>query len=123
MGNRSVIVIKSENNDSDIVIYGHWSGDSNVQAVRNVLSTTGRIGDNYLVAEIFHEFAVKLGGFTGVGYGSFGMWTSKGGEDLGWEDAPTVYVNQDDGSYEYQGIHTTFAELKASPSPEPDVIY
>lgn len=126
MGDRSLVVIKSEGNPADIVIYGHWSGEDNLRAVREVLSKTGRVGDPYLVAEIFYEFAVALGGFSGTGYGSFGIWTALDGADEGWIDAPTIYVNQDTGAYTYEGVETTLAELlaeSARPTEESNVVY
>jgi len=125
MGNRSLIVIQNDTDDTQITIYGHWSGTENLTAVRNVLSATGRVGDSYLVSELFYEFAVKIGGFDGVGYGSFGIWAGKRGDDEGWIDTPTVYVNQDTGEYRYEGELVTIGELLKSSTPkeEPQIIY
>jgi hypothetical protein len=125
MGNRSLIVVENNTDDTQITIYGHWSGTENLTAVRNVLSTTGRVGDCYLVAELFYEFAVALGGFSGVGYGSFGIWAGKRGDDEGWTDAPTIYVNQDTGEYRYEDEVVTLDQLldPNKSKEEPQIIY
>ena len=117
MGDRSLIVMRDNSSDLEIVMYGHWSGDDNLTAVRNILSKTGRIGDCYLVAEIFHEFSVVLGGYDGIGFGSFGIYAAQKGFDEGWTDSPTVYVNVDTGEYEYEGVITTLKALKAEINP------
>lgn len=119
MGNRSLIVIRSKDFDNnEIRFYGHWSGTDNVQAVRNVLARTGRVGDSsYLTAQLFHEFSVNLGSYDGEL--SFGIYTAEPESDEGWIDSPTVYVNADNGSYEYDG--TTYEYGKAQ--PEPDLVY
>jgi hypothetical protein len=128
MGDRSLIVIKSKDNPADIVFYGHWSGGDNLTAVREVLAKTGRIGDSYLVAELFYEFAVVQGMYEGLGFGSFGIWSAESGADEGWTDAPTIYVNLDNGSYEYEGETITNEELRKSYEPkteveEPNLVY
>ena len=128
MGDRSLIVIKSKDNPADIVFYGHWSGEDNLTAVREVLAKTGRIGDSYLVAELFYEFAVVQGMYEGLGFGSFGIWSAESGADEGWTDAPTIYVNLDNGSYEYEGETITNEELRKSYEPkteveEPNLVY
>lgn len=71
MGDRSVIRIESERFPEPISIYGHWSGRSNLEAVRRVLAKTDRVGDpSYLTAQLFYEFAVQLGGYKGeLGFG------------------------------------------------------
>jgi hypothetical protein len=112
MGDRSLIVVKAEAFPTPITFYGHWSGDDNITAVRNVLARTGRIGDvSYLTAQLFWEFA-SLGKYDGEL--SFGIDTSEysDGDDL-WMDNPTVIVNADTGEYEYEGeTHTEFAKTK-----------
>jgi hypothetical protein len=70
---------------------------------------------------LFYEFAVVQGMYEGLGSGSFGIWSAKSGADEGWIDAPTIYVNLDDGSYEYQGETITNAELRKSYEPKPEV--
>lgn len=103
MGDRAYIVIKTGASELDTVsIYGHWAGKSNLEAVKNVLKRTDRIGDiAYLTAQIFHEWSVKLNAYEG-GTG-FGIFAGECGE----EENPTVYLNADDGSYTYQGIEYT----------------
>ena len=103
MGDRSHIVIRTSNPADTITLYGHWSGTDNLEAVKRVLAKTGRIGDaSYLTAELFYEFAVMCGKYAGVGSNGFGIWA---GDDGGsWEDNPTIYVNAEDGTYEYDGV-------------------
>lgn len=105
MGARSVIVISTGASELDTVsLYGHWAGEDNLTAVRNVLARTRRIGDiSYLTAQIFHEFT-KLGGYEGVD--GFGIWAGTADE----EDYPTVYLDSDTGVYQYNG--ETFEEFK-----------
>jgi hypothetical protein len=101
LGDRSLIVVEAKAFTSPIAFYGHWSGEQNLEAVRNVLARTGRIGDSsYLTAQIFYEFA-KLGNYDGEL--SFGIDTF-GAQDEIWMDNPTVVVNADTGSYTYQGV-------------------
>lgn len=102
MGNRAYIQIESKRLEMPIILYGHWSGEDNLTAVRNVLSRTDRIGDpSYLVAQIFYEFAVTLGNYDG--HLSFGIESGflAGGE---WADVPNVYVNADTGEYHCDGV-------------------
>ena len=102
MGNRAYIQVESQRLEMPIILYGHWSGEDNLTAVRNVLSRTSRIGDpSYLVAQIFYEFAVALGHYDGEL--SFGIESGhlSGGE---WADVPNVIVNADTGEYNYEGI-------------------
>lgn len=102
MGDRSHIVIRNSNPADTITLYGHWAGTTNIDAVRSVMSRTKRLGDiSYLTAELFYEFAVVEGKYTGVGFGSYGMWA--GGDDGVWADNPSVYVNADDGTFDYEG--------------------
>ena len=122
MGNRSLIIIRSTSfdNNNEIRIYGHWSGTDNVQAVRNVLARTNRVGDSsYLTAQFFHEFSVNLGAYDGEL--SFGIYTAETGSDEGWIDSPTVYINADNGNYEYDG--TTYTAVEAGYKCEPNVVY
>lgn len=101
MGDRSFIQVESKQFKIPVLFYGHWSGEQNLEAVRNVLERSGRIGDpSYLSAQIFYEFA-KLGNYDGEL--SFGIWSGKvdGSE---WVDAPTVFVNADTGAYTYQDV-------------------
>lgn len=109
MGDRSLIVVKAEAFKVPIAFYGHWSGEDNLEAVRNVLLTTDRIGDvSYLTAQLFHEFSVKLGQYDGKL--SFGIDTFDSGDDT-FMDNPTVIVNADTGEYEVNGeVHTEFVK-------------
>jgi hypothetical protein len=120
MGNRSLIVVRAENlGEQEIRFYGHWSGTDNVEAVRNVLARSGRVGDpSYLTAQFFHEFSVNLGGYDGEL--SFGIYTAEVDSDEGWIDSPTVYVNADNGNYEYNG---TFYPYKKEAQAEPNLVY
>lgn len=109
MGNRAYIQIDSERLETPIVLYGHWSGDDNLTAVKNVLERTDRIGDkSYLTAQIFYEFAVALGSYTGdLG---FGIDTGELSSELG--DVDTVYVNADTGEYKVDGkTYTEFVKV------------
>lgn len=91
MGNRSTITITSRNFPAPITFYGHWSGGQNVEAVRNVLARTGRIGDEgYLTAQVFYEFA-KLGNYDGEL--SFGIFSGEMVED----ENPHIQLNADTG--------------------------
>jgi hypothetical protein len=95
MGNRSSIIITSEQFPNPIYLYGHWSGDDNVRAVRNVLARTTRVGDpNYLTAQIFYEFAINLGSYDGEL--SFGIGTYPT-DTTDWDDNPPVHINADTG--------------------------
>lgn len=103
MGDRAYIEITSKFSESSLVIYGHWSGESNLEAVKNVLERTDRIGDaSYLSAQIFYEFAIKLGSYDGdLGYGISAITPDDGYYD--WADNPVVYVNADNGNYSVGG--------------------
>lgn len=99
MGNRAYIQIESERFSTPVILYGHWSGEDNILAVRNVLRRTDRIGDpTYLAAQIFYEFAVNLGSYRGeLGFGI----DSYDGDIMHLGDVDTVYVNADTGVYSY----------------------
>lgn len=102
MGSRAFIQIDSEQFDLPVLLYGHYSGDDNLTAVRNVLGRTGRIGDpSYLTAQLFFEFALVLGQYDGEL--SFGISTGVLSE-FAWQDVPAVYVNADTGEYRYEGV-------------------
>lgn len=98
MGNRAVITVKST--EGDISLYGHWSGDDNLAAVRNVLARTDRIGDPaYLTAQLFHEYATVLGSYEGgTGFGII-----SGSLESDWLDNPTVIVDAETGEYWQEG--------------------
>jgi hypothetical protein len=100
MGDRSAIIIESTRFQTPIAIYGHWSGTDNVLAVQNVLERTGRVGDpSYLTAQLFYEFAVKLGDYDGEL--SFGIDAFGGTPDEvdKWLDNATVIINADTGEW------------------------
>jgi hypothetical protein len=102
MGNRAFIQIDSERFAMPIVLYGHWSGEDNLTAVKNVLDRTSRVGDpEYLAAQIFYEFAITLGGYDGNL--SFGISSGVIGSGS-WQDVEPVYVNADTGEYRYCGV-------------------
>lgn len=107
MGDRSVITIVSS--EATVSLYGHWAGTTNLEAVRNVLARTDRIGDpSYLTAQLFYEFAVNLGGFDGnLGFGIF-----EGDDDGMWLDNETITVNAETGDYWITGqdIQSEFAK-------------
>lgn len=111
MGDRSAIVVNAKSFKTPIVFYGHWAGDYNVLAVRNVLERSGRIGDvSYLTAQLFYEFAVKLGQYDGEL--SFGIDAFGGDPDV-MMDNPTIYVNADTGVYTLNGVdYDDFAKGK-----------
>lgn len=113
MGDRSLIQIESKTFKTPITLYGHWSGGDNLVAVRNVLTRTDRIGDpSYLTAQLFYEFAVNLGGYTGEL--SFGI-DAYGVDDGIWVDNDTVVVNADTGEYSVNGeSFTEFAKVANS---------
>ena len=108
MGNRAYIQIDSKQLQTPIIFYGHWSGDDNLTAVKNVLGRTTRIGDpTYLAAQIFYEFAT-LGNYDGEL--SFGIDTGHlaGGEIA---DAPSVIVDADNGVYSIgDNVYTEFVQ-------------
>ena len=96
MGDRSAIVITSKQFQTPITLYGHWSGETNITAVKNVLARTDRVGDpSYLTAQIFHEFATGLGDYDGRL--SFGIDTFGADGVADAMDNPTVWVNADTG--------------------------
>lgn len=111
MGNRAYIQIDSKNFETPIVFYGHWSGDDNLTAVRNVLARSKRIGDpSYLAAQIFFEFAT-LGNYDGEL--SFGIETGhlSGGE---WANVANVVVDADSGVYSWGNkVYTEFVQQPA----------
>lgn len=113
MGDRSLIQVESARFKTPITFYGHWSGDHNLLAVRNVLTRTDRIGDvSYLAAQLFYEFAVNLGGYDGNL--SFGIDTF-GADEGAWVDNDTVVVNADTGEYSVNGeVFTEFAKVADS---------
>jgi hypothetical protein len=108
MGNRAWIEVSAEQFETPVSFYGHWSGEDNLTAVKNVLERTQRIGDvSYLSAQIFFEFT-SLAQYTGDT--GFGIST---GEAPSVDDVDTVYVNADTGEYTYQGeTHREFALSK-----------
>lgn len=113
MGNRSVIQISSASLPYPISIYGHWSGEDNLIAVKNVLTRTDRIGDaNYLSAQLFYEFAVVLGGYDG----NLGFGLDTDAYDEAWLDNPIVYVDADNGHYTYKGTTYNHNHLRIEQS-------
>jgi len=126
MGDRSLIIITNNTDENLLVMYGHWSGSDNLQAVHNVMAETSRIGDHYLLAELFHEFSVVLGGYSGTGSGSFGMWADRLDTfDEGWIDSPSVWLNADTGDYACDGVDYSppSPEPPKADKPEQDVVY
>lgn len=126
MGDRSLIVVSNNTDETLLIMYGHWSGSDNLQAVHNVMAKTNRIGDNYIVAELFHEFSVNLGGYAGTGSGSFGMWADTAKTFVeGWVDSPTVYVNADTGDYtcDDEEYSPPIPKPPVANSPEQDIVY
>jgi hypothetical protein len=118
MGNRAYIQIDGHSLQAPIIFYGHWSGTDNLTAVKSVLEKTARIGDTpYLVAQIFYEFAVKLGEYDGSL--SFGIESGHltGSE---WGDVPSVLVNADTGEYSIDGV--VFSEF-VSPVADKELLW
>lgn len=103
MGDRSAIVIYSKRYKTPITLYGHWSGEQNIEAVKNVLARTDRVGDpSYLTAQIFYEFAIRLGSYDGnlsFGIDAFGA----DGVDNAM-DNPTIFVDADTGRFSTNGL-------------------
>lgn len=103
MGDRSVIVITTGASYLDTVtLYGHNSGGDNLLAVQQVLGRAeARVGDiSYLTSQLFYEFAVTLGGYTGgLGFGIFAGHA----EEAGDSNNPPVIVDADTGNYTYDG--------------------
>lgn len=94
MGNRVWIQIESRDFAEPVLIYGHYTGEDALEAVRNVIQRTDRIGDGtYLAAQIFHEFATNMGQYDG----KLGFGIASGRVDEDQEENPTVYVDADDG--------------------------
>jgi hypothetical protein len=109
MGDRAYIQIESQRLERPVLLYGHWSGTDNLQAVRNVLEKTARIGDvPYLTASLFWEFA-KLGSYDGSL--SFGIEVGDLTDSPTWMlDNPIAFVNADSGQYIYDGgLYNEFA--------------
>lgn len=108
MGNRAWIQISSQQFETPISLYGHWSGEDNLTAVIKTLENTDRIGDpSYLTAQIFFHFT-ELAGYEG-GTG-FGIST---GEAPAYDNVDTVYVDADTGEYTYQDeVYRDFVENK-----------
>jgi hypothetical protein len=99
MGDRSLIVIESEQFATPITLYGHWSGTSNIDAVKSVLARTGRVGDpSYLTAQMFYEFAIVRGDYDGEL--SFGIDTFGLPDATAWVDNETIFVNADTGAWQ-----------------------
>jgi hypothetical protein len=119
MGNRSYIQINADGLEVPVLLYGHWSGTDNLLAVQSVLEKTARIGDvSYLTAELFYEFAVKLGSYDGSL--SFGIEQGHIDDKTAWVDSPSVYVDADTGIYTYDGVeHKEFAISEAVEIPKP----
>jgi hypothetical protein len=108
MGDRSSIYITNDTDDSVIRIYGHWSGDDNAKAVANLLNKTDRVGDPmYLTAQMFYEFAIIQGGYTG-GLG-FGIGSATYIDYT--EDNPAIVVNADTGEVKYEDTQYTRNEF------------
>jgi hypothetical protein len=112
MGDRSFIIITSKEFKTPISLYGHWSGTDNIEAVKNVLARSGRIGDpSYLTAQIFYEFA-KLGNYDGelsFGIDTFGNEPATPSFWGVGNNNPVVFVDADTGEYTYKGTtHTEF---------------
>ena len=104
MGNRSSIVVESQNFPNPIYLYGHWSGEDHFEAVKAVIERTDRIGDaSYLTAQLFYTFAVELGSYTGgTGFG-IGTYAGDIAQNCLWEDNDPVVVNADSGAVTYRG--------------------
>jgi hypothetical protein len=118
MGNRAYIQVDSQSFQTPIIFYGHWSGEDNLTAVKNVLARTARIGDpSYLTAELFYGFAIELGSYDGSL--SFGIESGHltGSE---WGDVPSVLVNADTGEYSIDGV--VFSEF-VSPVADKELLW
>lgn len=120
MGDRSYIQISSERLELPVILYGHWSGSQNIQAVRNVLEKTARIGDpSYLVAQITYEF-FRLGEYDGsLSFGIDNGYLT----DSVYSDNPTAYVDADTGIYTYNGVehyeYSIISEKERAEIPKP----
>jgi hypothetical protein len=105
MGERSWIQIESKTGEV-VSLYGHWSGEDNLYAVRNVMARTGRLHMSYLIAQLFYEFAMVWGNYDGhTGFGIFGDRAPDG------DEYPTVFVDADTGKVTYDGVTYEPAEL------------
>lgn len=106
MGDRAVIAIQQDETDQDnfVLLYGHWSGGDNLNAVLKTLRRTDRIGDPaYLTAQIFYEFA-RMGDYNGeLGFGIY----AGNRDQIDEADNPAVFVNPYDGVITYQGMTLT----------------
>jgi hypothetical protein len=102
MGNRSNIIIRETATQTDnmLILYSHWGGDDNLNAVRNVMAKTDRVGDSaYLSAQLFYEFT-RLGAYDGgLGYG---LWVGDL-NSIDETDNPAVIVDADTGATTYRG--------------------
>lgn len=102
MGNRAVIAIQQDETDTNdyVLLYGHWSGGDNLNAVVQTLRRTDRIGDPaYLTAQIFYEFA-RMGDYNGeLGFGIY----AGSREMIDETDNPAVFVNPYTGVITYKG--------------------
>ena len=108
MGDRSSIYITSKNLPKPIQIYGHWSGEDNAKATAIVLSKTSRLGDHaYLTAQLFYQFAIVQGGYTG----ELGFGISSVNDLTNSDDHPAIYLNADNGEIEYGGMDYTKTEF------------
>ncbi len=108
MGDRSVIQVNSATLPHPISLYGHWAGEDNLIAVKNVISSARLNDPAYLAAQLWCEFAVKLGNYDGKS--GFGIDTSV--YDEAWLDNPIVYVDADNGTYTYKGITYNHKHLR-----------
>jgi len=100
MGDRASIFITSKSLANPIELYGHWAGTDGLTAVAKVLKRTDRIGDtSYLIAQVFYEFAVIQGGYTG--HLGFGIRSVETIGSSGWNDNPDIILNADNGSVQY----------------------
>ena len=101
MGNRASIIVESKQFATPIRLYGHWSGEDNLTAVKNVIERTDRVGDpDYLTAQLFYEFAIQLGNYDGRL--SFGIGAYDDPLNIE-EDTLAVIVNADTGKYHLEG--------------------
>jgi hypothetical protein len=101
MGDRSNIVIRETASQKQnlLIFYGHWSGEDNLTAAKNVLEKTSRIGDSYLTAQLFYEFT-RLGNY--AGNTGFGLFVGDL-ESIDESDNPAVIVDIDTGAVTYCG--------------------
>ena len=108
MGDRASIYVISESLPTNVMVelYGHWAGTTNARAVASVLEKTDRLGDvSYLTAQVFYEFAIIKGDYTGyLGYGINVVPTLAGSS---WNDNPDIILNADNGSVIYDGTTYT----------------